>query len=148
MANLCVKLEKNIRFLLGLSQNSGKKSVKSPKRIKVDANRNSIPIQIVRRLLVSGAVENATEANKVLREAHQINVSNQTIRRCLKESGMKAKTKVKKPLLSAKHRATRLKFAKEHAYWSAEQWRLVTWSDETNRLIKLLHEYINYIFVN
>lgn len=92
--------------------------------------------RIVRRLLVSGAVENATEANKVLREAHQINVSNQTIRRCLKESGMKAKTKVKKPLLSAKHRATRLKFAKEHADWSAEQWRLVTWSDETkiNRL--------------
>ena len=90
----------------------------------------------MRRLVVSGAVDSAVQANKEIRESHQINVSNQTVRRCLKECGMKAKTKIKKPLLSAKHRANRLKFAKDHVNWTPEQWKLVTWSDETkiNRL--------------
>ena len=37
----------------------------------------------------------------------QINVSNQTVRRCLKEWDMKAKTKIKKPLLSANHKRPR-----------------------------------------
>lgn len=90
----------------------------------------------VRRLLLSGAVDNAVEARNAIAEALDTRVCSETIRRCLKESGMKAKTKIKKPLLTAKHMAARLAFAKQHADWDVNQWKLVTWSDESkiNRL--------------
>ena len=44
---------------------------------------------------------------------------------------MKVKTKIKKPLLLAKDRAHRLKFAKDHVNWTPEQWKLALWCDET-----------------
>lgn len=44
---------------------------------------------------------------------------------------MKVKTKTKKPLLSAKHMAYRLRFAKDHVNWAPGQSKLVTWSNET-----------------
>ena len=87
--------------------------------------------RLARRLIMTGAVENAVEANKCLRDEYQINVSNDTVRRCLKSIGMTAKTKIRKPLLTPVHRLKRLEFAKDHINWSAEQWQQVIWSDET-----------------
>lgn len=90
----------------------------------------------VRRLILSGAVDNAVEARNAIAESLNTRVCSETIRRCLKDSGMKAKTKIKKPLLTVKHKASRLAFAKQHADWNVNQWKLVTWSDESkiNRL--------------
>jgi hypothetical protein len=39
--------------------------------------------------------------------------------------------KKKKPLLSVKHRKTRLAFAQKYGKWTVEDWKRVIWSDET-----------------
>jgi transposase len=64
------------------------------------------------------------------------NISADTIRRALKEAGLKAITKKKKPRLLKRHIRQRLDFALRHQYWTTEDWKCVIWSDETkiNRL--------------
>ena len=42
---------------------------------------------VARRLITTEAVENAVQANKCLDDNYQINVSNDTVRRCLKNLG-------------------------------------------------------------
>lgn len=51
--------------------------------------------RFLKRLLLSGAVDNSVDPNKVRLERLNINFCNETVRRNLKEIGMKAKTKVK-----------------------------------------------------
>lgn len=60
----------------------------------------------MKRLLLSG--ENLLRANKVILETLNMNVCNKIARRSLKETEMKAKTKVKKLLLTTKYTAVRL----------------------------------------
>lgn len=55
----------------------------------------------------------------------------QTIRNTLKQEGLRAAVKVKKPFLSKAHRRRRLEFALEHQHWTLDDWRRVIWSDET-----------------
>jgi hypothetical protein len=63
-------------------------------------------------------------------------VSHYTVRRALKEAGMKAVVKKNKPRLLPRHIRERMDFAKRHQHWTVEDWKRVVWSDETkiNRL--------------
>ena len=63
----------------------------------------------------------------------QINedVSEQTIRRRLHEAGIQKWRAVNRPLLSKKHAAQRLEWAREHRTWTREDWAKVAWSDES-----------------
>jgi hypothetical protein len=81
-------------------------------------------------------VENAVEVTKVLRDVTNQSLSTQTVRNGLKEVGMKAVVKRKRPLLTKRHRRERLDFAISHKDWTLEDWKKVVWSDETkvNRL--------------
>ena len=45
--------------------------------------------------------------------------------------GYVAKVKKTKPLLTAKHRKERLRWAREHSTWTIEDWKRVIWTDET-----------------
>ncbi|EIE82875.1 transposase [Rhizopus delemar RA 99-880] len=36
-----------------------------------------------------------------------------------------------KPRLTARHRKTRIRWAKKHLSWTEDQWRKVVWSDES-----------------
>jgi len=58
------------------------------------------------------------------------------VHRGLKEAGLKAVVKKKRPLLSKRHRKERLDWAVAHQHWTVEDWKKVVWSDETkiNRL--------------
>ena len=60
-----------------------------------------------------------------------VEVSTKTIQRRLREKGIHWRKKSKKPYVSEKNRVARLKFAREHAGWSIEQWERVVWSDES-----------------
>lgn len=51
--------------------------------------------RIAKRLIVSGATNTAVETYAVLRGAHEINVSDRTICRCLKNNGLKARAVIK-----------------------------------------------------
>lgn len=83
---------------------------------------------LILRKILKGEVDTATE---LARSFSSFNVSPQTIRRVLKKAGLKAAAKVKKPLLSKKHRKARLDFAESHKFWTVEDWKKVIFSDET-----------------
>jgi transposase len=53
-----------------------------------------------------------------------------TIRRRLVEGGYPARKARKKPLLTKQQKIARLRWAKDHREWNAEQWSKVLWSDE------------------
>lgn len=83
------------------------------------------------RSITSGKFETATAITKYLQNHLKISVSECTVRHALQEAGLKAKDKEKRPKLSAKNIAARLKFAKAHRHWTIDDWKRVIWSDET-----------------
>ena len=87
------------------------------------------------RDITSGNYDTAAQVSRSL--THDTStVSCTTIRRVLKEGGLHAAPKVKKPLLSLRHRKARMEFATRHKDWTVDDWYKVVWSDETkiNRL--------------
>lgn len=88
------------------------------------------------RDLRSQKFNNAVELKRFINSSLNITISAETIRRTLRNAGLRGRAKVKKPLLSAKHMKQRLDFAKNYSQWTAEDWEKVIWSDETkiNRL--------------
>lgn len=63
--------------------------------------------------------------------AANIHCHRSTVRRALNESGIHGRVARKKPLLSKKHKASRLKFAKQHVDKSDDFWKRVLWTDES-----------------
>ena len=88
------------------------------------------------RTITSGKVDTAVQLVQELRTTTTTHVGADTIRRSLKQAGMKAITKKKKPRLLPRHIRQRLDFALCHQHWTVEDWKRVIWSDETkiNRL--------------
>lgn len=88
------------------------------------------------RLITSGEVDTAPEVARALQDVTNKPVSPSTVRRALKNVGMKAAVKQKKPRLLPRHRKARLDWAVAHKDWTLEDWKRVVWSDETkiNRL--------------
>ena len=66
-----------------------------------------------------------------LKKNLQITISPTTVRRRLKEYGLKGCIACKKPLLRESNRIKRLQWAKEHVNWTPEQWARVLWTDES-----------------
>lgn len=60
-----------------------------------------------------------------------IQVSSQTIRRTLRNDGFHARTPRRTPLLTPKHKKSRLQYAKNHVDKPQRFWDTVLWSDET-----------------
>jgi transposase len=82
-------------------------------------------------IVKTGKAANAVEATKQLNSTITTPVTVQTIRNVLKEDGLKAYVKKKKPLLTTRHRKARLEFAQKYSEWTVEDWKRVIWSDET-----------------
>jgi hypothetical protein len=59
-----------------------------------------------------------------------LNVSEQTIRRQLREAGIRKWKAVKHALLIQRHATNHLKWAKAHQHWAIDNWQKVAWSDE------------------
>src|SRR5713101_1780854 len=81
--------------------------------------------------ITMGKVSNAVQAIKHINTIIPHPVSSQTVTNVLKKHSFKAVTKKKKPLLSAMHRKKCLAFALKYKEWTVEDWKRVTWSDET-----------------
>jgi transposase len=88
------------------------------------------------RLIGSGRADNAVQVTKALQDITNQPLSTQTVRNGLKQVGMKAVVKKKRPFLSKHHRRERMDFAIAHQHWTLDDWKKVVWSDETkiNRL--------------
>ena len=52
-------------------------------------------------------------------------ISTRTVKRIISASGLKAYRPVKKPLLTAKHKRDRLRWAREHQNGSVDDWKKV-----------------------
>jgi transposase len=72
--------------------------------------------RIAVRAVTAGKVDTAVDVQRLLAVDYSVNVTPQTVRNMLTESGLKAAPKVKKPLLTKRHRRLRLKFAKKYQY--------------------------------
>lgn len=83
------------------------------------------------RSVVKDSKQNATQVKKSLQECHGVSVSSETVRRVLKDAGLMAITKPKKPLLRIKNVKDRLTFARAHLDDTLDDWKRVIWSDET-----------------
>lgn len=73
----------------------------------------------------------AVDINRELREYHNVQISNSTVKLILRESNLYGRRPSKKPLISPKNRKARLDFARTHRNWTPEQWSRVLWSDES-----------------
>lgn len=113
-----------------LRPNIQKRKAGRPAKLTITDKRNII------RNITSGKADTAIQLTRNLKDSTKIDVSPYTICRALKEAGMKAVTKKKKPYLTPRHIRQRLEFGLRHQHWTVEDWKRVIWSDETkiNRL--------------
>ena len=58
-------------------------------------------------------------------------ISADSVRYTLRLRGYSRRIAARKPPLSEANRIARLEWAKEHIYWTEEQWQQIVWSDET-----------------
>ena len=88
------------------------------------------------RLVTSGQADTAVDVKKSIENNEGIHCSVQTIRNALKEEGLKAYVKPKKPKLSPRQKRLRMEFATRYKDGTIDDWKRVIWSDETkvNRL--------------
>ncbi|GBL93805.1 hypothetical protein AVEN_153583-1 [Araneus ventricosus] len=59
------------------------------------------------------------------------NVSMQTFRRTLIYMGSQSRRPTRVPLLTALHKALLLSWVRQHYHWTVDDWKHVTWSDES-----------------
>lgn len=86
------------------------------------------------RRMVSEVRRNPRASAKALQTslAHaNISVHTSTIRKCLNKNGFHGRTPRRKPLLTKKNIAARLKFAKDHHDVPQQFWDNILWTDET-----------------
>lgn len=87
--------------------------------------------RILRKIIKKNRRARAGELTVLWRDAIKKNISVDTCKRVLKKMGYGFYTAKEKPLLTQKQKNNRLKFAKEHRNWTADQWRRIIWSDES-----------------
>lgn len=83
------------------------------------------------RGITTGGKENAVQVQRALENELHISASPSTIRRALRNAGLGAFVRPKKPFLSKKNIKARLAWAKAHINWTMSDWARVIWSDET-----------------
>ena len=83
------------------------------------------------RMITTGKTDTAVQAVKELKDTVGMDISVNTVRRALKEVGLKASAKKKKPRLLPRHIRERMDFALRHQHWTVEDWKRIVWSDET-----------------
>jgi transposase len=69
---------------------------------------------------------------KELAEDINLNVSNFTIRRAMKDASINAHPAAVKPFVSARNAKKRVNWCKDKVDWSLNQWKKVLWTDETS----------------
>ena len=83
------------------------------------------------RAVTSGKIKSAIEVQKDLESNLNIKVDKSTICRTLKDAGLEAMKKEKRPKLLPKNIKERLRFARHYKDWTVEDWKCIIWSDET-----------------
>ena len=88
-------------------------------------------INYAKRIIRMRKADNAVQVTKALKDVTNQSISSQTVRRNLKEIGLRPVVKRKRPLLTARHRRERLQWAERCKEYTVEDWKRVVWTDET-----------------
>lgn len=81
--------------------------------------------------IVAAAVDDPFLSAREIREHLGLDASDATIRRRLRSAGLISGMAAQKPLLTESNKEARLRFATEHASWTADDWGRVVFSDES-----------------
>lgn len=112
------------RYAATRSYTDRKRGGRPRKTSKIDDRR----IQVIsKRDRFKTAPDIRAEVNQSLTNP----ISDTTVTRRLLEFGLYGRVAAKKPLLRPQNIRKRLKWAKEHANWSIEDWKKVLWTDES-----------------
>lgn len=101
-----------------------------PAKVTPTAARHAV------RLATNSHSATAVQVASELQNITGVSLSPQTVCNTLKQEGLTAVKKSKKPLMPPRIKSLRLAFARAHQHWTLEDWKRVIWSDETkiNRL--------------
>lgn len=92
---------------------------------------NSRNSRYIKKLLLSGKCQTATEIQDFLGETGKLTYKTQTIRRMLHSTGFHGRAKIRTPFISKKNQLLRYKFAMNHKHWTVDDWKKVIFTDET-----------------
>lgn len=81
--------------------------------------------------IVAAVVQNPFLSAREVREELDVGASDVTIRRRLRNAGLRSAMAAQKPLLTPANKDSRLAFAMQHASWTAADWGRVVFSDES-----------------
>ncbi|KAI4892458.1 hypothetical protein NFI96_000743 [Prochilodus magdalenae] len=120
---------------LGISQSSVYKALKKKcsKRTNCSGVRKTSARdnKQLRKIAVSNRFKSTSELTDLWNKQTGADVSRSTTYRRLRELGFKSRVPAVKPMLNKKQMEKRLKWAKEHGEWTAEDWQKVVFSDES-----------------
>lgn len=83
------------------------------------------------RRIIRETKKNSTITSRVIRENLQLNISERTVRRRLREAGLRNNFALRRPLIRKANKMKRLEFAKKYADKPLDFWKKVLWSDES-----------------
>jgi transposase len=87
--------------------------------------------RVIIRSITNGELKNAVDAQRYLSHQLNINISTNRVREILREEGLTAVRKVKRPKLVPRHRKERMDFVRMYEHWTVADWKRVLWTDET-----------------
>ena len=96
------------------------------KRKTTEAQDRFLRVTCSRKRLTS-----APNLAKELQNASGVTISGQTVRRRLKEVGIKAYRPAIRIVLTQRHKQARMRFARDHLLWNENDWANVLFSDES-----------------
>ncbi|GFT95835.1 HTH_Tnp_Tc3_2 domain-containing protein [Trichonephila clavipes] len=85
----------------------------------------------LRRIVRSQRSQTLVQATTQLNDGASRTFSKQTVQRSLPRMGFGSRRPTRVPLPNTRHRIARLAWAREHRNWSIEDWKRVTWSNES-----------------
>ncbi len=91
------------------------------------------------RLVRDDRKATVTQITNHYNQGIQNTISEHTTHRTLKQMSSSSRRPHRVPLLSAKNRKRRLQFTQDHQNWTIEDWKNVSWSDESRFLLR--HSY-------
>lgn len=80
--------------------------------------------------IIAAVVDKPTITIKEMQQELGLRVSEKTIRRRLRQAGLRSRVARQKPFLTYRHKQLRLEFAREHSTWTLDHWKMVAFTDE------------------
>lgn len=88
-----------------------------------------VPANVISRTFPNRQQQRQQQQQRQRRQPR--NISQSTVRNRLRESGLRARTAARGPMLTVAHRRARLQYARDHVNWSMRNWNNVFFSDES-----------------